>query len=337
MIEGHGDDTFRYGSKIRHNFSTNICSDVDHAGLMAHLSTLGEKLSSYPPPVPASVENLLAEEAGIGADCVMVTNGATEAIYLIAHHLQGRHSAIISPTFREYQDACKLYRHQISFISELSDIPAEAQAVWLCNPNNPTGHVTEKTQLLKTIDGHRDHIFIIDQAYCDYTSRPVLSAREAVERPNVILLHSLTKRFAIPALRIGYAVGNPRLLSSVKELRMPWAVNLFAIEGAEYLLRNGSGYCIDHRQLHAEACRIASRLSESGINVLPTDCNFILCHLPHGKASELKNFLIDRHGLLIRDASNFQGLSEAHFRIAAQSRDENDLLISAIKQWMSLS
>lgn len=118
---------------------------------------------------------------------------------------------------------------------------------------------------------------------------------------------------------------------------MPWAVNLFAIEGAEYLLRNGNGYRIDHRQLHAEASRIASRLTELGISVLPTDCNFILCRLPWGKASDLKNFLIDRHGLLIRDASNFQGLSDAHFRIAAQSRKENDLLISAIKQWMSLS
>lgn len=200
MIEGHGDDTFRYGTKIRHNFSTNICSGVDHTGLMAHLASLAGKISSYPEPSPRSVEKLLADEAGIDGDgCVMVTNGATEAIYLIAQMLRDRKSAIVGPTFREYQDACAIHGHSISHVTSLSAIPRDADAVWLCNPDNPTGKVSDKTELLALTDRHRNTIFIIDQAYSNYTALPLLTPAEVIGKENVVTLHSLTKRFAIPA------------------------------------------------------------------------------------------------------------------------------------------
>lgn len=338
MIEGHGDDTFRYGTKIRHNFSTNICSGVDHTGLMAHLASLAGKINSYPEPSPSSVEKLLADEAGIdGAGSIMVTNGATEAIYLIAHMLRDRKSAIVGPTFREYQDACAIHGHSISHVTSLSAIPRDADAVWLCNPDNPTGKVYDKTELLGLTDRNPDTVFIIDQAYSDYTALPLLTPAEVIGRENVVTLHSLTKRFAIPGLRIGYAIANRRLISRISSRRMPWSVNQFAIEAAKYLLANQSNYIIDAEGLHREALRIACALRRFGITVSDTDCNFILCELPHRTAAGLKASLIERHGILIRDASNFEGLGERHFRVAAQTPTENDLLINAIKQWMTSS
>lgn len=336
MLDGHGDDSFRYDSPIRHNFSTNISPGADTSALMEHLANAGCSIvKCYPEPSPTSVETLLGKEHNVGNECVMVTNGATEAIYLTAHYLQSKHSAIVSPTFREYQDACALYGHKIDFITSIEDISPDVGAVWLCNPNNPTGHVTDKTTLLEHISSHPDITYIIDQAYSDYTTRPLINGYEAIRLPNVIILHSLTKRFSIPGLRIGYAISNPSLTSELRRHRMPWSVNSFAIEAAKFLLNRNDRASIDAPTLHNEALRIASLLKGIGIESSATDCNFMLCKLPFGSASDLKKFLIDNYGILIRDASNFEGLTQSYFRVAAQTREENNLLIEAITKWIS--
>lgn len=138
---------------------------------------------------------------------------------------------VIVPTFSEYADACAIYGHQLSFVSDIDKPLPGADVVWMCNPNNPTGKVCDKDLLLSVIDSRPDTIFIMDQAYADYTCEPVITPDEAVERPNLVLLGSLTKRFAVPGLRIGYAVACPGLLDRVRTVRMPWSVNQLAVEG----------------------------------------------------------------------------------------------------------
>ena len=117
---------------------------------------------------------------------------------------------------------------------------------------------------------------------------------------------------------------------------MPWSVNSLAIEAAHYLLDHREKYHIDCRSLHEEAKRLREALKEMGLTAEPTDCNFMLASLPAGRACDLKEWLVEKHGILIRDASNFEGLGEGHFRIAAQSPEENDSLINALKEWMLL-
>lgn len=337
MIEGHGDDLFRYGDRVKTNFSTNIPQAVDHSGLIAHLSLRAGIISSYPEPLPYSVECRLARIHDVSPENIIVTNGATEAIYLLAQAYTGGRSSIIVPTFREYQDACRIFNHTLSFVTSLGEICGNETMVWLCNPNNPTGKVFQRKRLLEFIDIHPDIIFIVDQAYESYSVKDVLSVDDVVTRPNVVMLHSLTKQFMVPGLRIGYAVGAGSLINKIRYLKMPWSVNSIAIEASHYLLENSHNYIIDADSLHSEALRIAGAFRRLGISVDDTDCNFILAKLPDRTASELKDWLVDKHGLLIRDASNFESLSERHFRIAAQSAIENDLLIEAIEEWISLS
>lgn len=334
MIEGHGDDTYRYGCEIRHNFSTNVYGGFDHSGLTAHLCSVIDSIRSYPEPAPVSVETLLARQKGIDPSAVMVTNGATEAIYIIAQLYRGHRSAIIAPTFSEYGDACVMNGHKLGFADSIHTLPTDVDVVWMCNPNNPTGRVNDIHELLAYIDSHPSKTFIVDQAYADYTLLPLITENEAVERRNVVLLGSLTKRFAIPGLRIGYAVGNPWLIARFKSGRMPWSVNQLAIEGAKYLLGHCEDYPIDAAVLNSEALRIGRALEQVGVVIEPTDCNMLLCQLPQGTAAELKEYLVNRHGILIRDASNFWGLTERHFRVAALTPAENDLLINAITEWI---
>jgi len=336
MIDGHGDDLFRYGNRIKVNFSTNVPQHVDHSGLLAHLATKGAILKNYPEPAPRSVERRLAQAHGITAGNVIVTNGATEAIYLLAHTFSGGRSDIMAPTFREYQDACGVYNHSVRFIGSLHDIRPDVDMVWLCNPNNPTGSVFDRHELLSAIDMHPSVLFVVDQAYAAFSVKEVLSTADVVSRRNVVVLHSLTKQFVVPGLRIGYAIGAADVMSRVRSLRMPWSVNAVAIESALYLLDNADVYRFDSHALHSEACRLAEDMRCHGISVHDTDCNFLLARLSGRTAGELKDWLIANHGLLIRDASNFEGLTPGHFRVAAQSPGENNLLINALRQWISL-
>lgn len=333
MIEGHGDDAYKYEA-VKINFSSNVYNHVDHSGLNLHLFHRMESIRTYPEPEPYSLEKELAKLLHLSPQEVCVTNGATEAIYLIAQAFRRQVSSILMPTFSEYADACRLHEHAVNSIYRLDDIPEKTKLVWLCNPNNPTGEVRKKTALVTYIKQHPDLLFVIDQSYEFFTLKPLLSAQEAVQLPNVILLHSMTKRFAVPGLRLGYITACEGMLHQIRLQRMPWSVNQLAIEAGHYLLHSPSGYEIDIPSLLEEKNRLVqSLLSVGSMEIWPSDTHYMLIQLRMGKAVALKEYLAREHGILIRDASNFEGLNEHFFRIATQKREENDKLVECIKKW----
>lgn len=333
MIEGHGDDAYKYEA-IKINFSSNVYNHVNHIGLNQYLFQEMERIRTYPEPQPYSLEKELAEQLRLSAENVCVTNGATEAIYLIAQTFRNCISAILMPTFSEYADACRLHGHSVRPIYNLDNIPEDTNLVWLCNPNNPTGEVREKEVLLTYIQHHPQFLFILDQSYESFTLKPLLSAKEAAKLTNVVVLHSMTKRFAVPGLRLGYMTACRTLLHEIRLQRMPWSVNQLALAAGHYLLRCSHDYEIDIPLLLREKERLAqSLLSVGGIEVWPSDTHYMLVRLRTGKASALKDYLAREHGILIRDASNFEGLDEHFFRIATQIAEENDKLVECIKKW----
>ena len=142
MIFGHGDDTFRFGDKIKMNFSSNVYFGADYSALKEHLMEHFDVVSHYPEPDAQSLERMLAEHLGIPENSVMVTNGANEAIYLIAQLYKGWSSIIPQPTFSEYEDACRMFNHVISYdVKDEMDVLPQDRIYWICNPNNPTGNV----------------------------------------------------------------------------------------------------------------------------------------------------------------------------------------------------
>ena len=335
MIEGHGDDLYKYGKKIVSNFSSNVYNRIDHSGLYQRLNERLSTICSYPEPMPYSLESEIARRYSLTPRQVCVTNGATEAIYLIAQVFQGRISAVLGPTFSEYADACRVHRHKVKPFYSLDALPEDAELVWICNPNNPTGEVRNKEDLKALVDSHPDKLFIFDQSYEYFTLKSLLGIKEAASFPNVILLHSMTKQYAIPGLRVGYFTASEGLIDDVRCRRMPWSVNSLAIEGAKYLLEEGDGISADIPQLLAERERLTNLLLATGmLEIWPTDTHYMLIKLRMGKAAALKDFLAVNHGILIRDASNFEGLDERFFRIATQTPEENDKLVKAISEWM---
>lgn len=331
MTDGHGDDIYQY-SHIQLNFSSNVYGHFEHRGLFAYLTGRLEAVKNYPEPTPQRAKKAVATALGLHPRQVMVTNGATEGIYLVSQTFRCRSSAIVIPTFAEYADACRLHGHTTVFINNLADIPhTTAQMVWLCNPNNPTGAVHDKDSLLACISQHPQTLFVIDASYASFTQEPLITPTEAVSLPNLIMLHSMTKAFSIPGLRLGYITANEGLLDNVRRHRMPWSVNTLAQEACCYLLAHKDDYHLPIATLLTERERIGKALAATGVvQVYPSHTHILLCRLRTGKASDLKERLINRYGILIRDASNFKGLDDSHFRIAVQTPEENERLLTSI-------
>lgn len=335
MILGHGDDIFSYEG-IKHNFSSNIMSRMHLDALYEHLYQSMPLIGSYPEPDARSLTDLWARSMGIPADSLCVTNGATEAIYLIAQVYRESRSTIFVPTFSEYADACRLNAHQTIEVCSTTELRVgKGELCWLCNPNNPTGQVFDHDWLVGLITSNPDCLFIVDQSYAPYTLAKVIDATWAVCQPNVLILHSMTKQFGIPGLRIGGVSGHPRLIGRLRRSRMPWTVNTLAVEAGKYLLTNCDTCRIPVAELIAERRRVASAFeSTRQIDSWPSDTHMLLSRLHTGQAKSLKRYLATEKGILIRDASNFSGLDARCFRIAVQRPTENNLLIETIREWI---
>lgn len=338
MIDGHGDDIYRYDDLVKMNFSSNIFQHVDHSALKAHLLEHFDVVGNYPEPQPRQLERLIARQEDISPECVMVTNGATEAIYLIAQQYHHSASIIPQPTFNEYADACRQYHHIISFenTDDLTHLPHD-RVYWICNPNNPSGNVLMKGFLEYVVRRSPRYTFVVDQSYEDYTTEPLLVAREMQNVPNLIILHSFSKRYAIPGLRLGYITGHPATIQLLRSLVAPWSVNALAIEAGKFLVsqkaKDNSQWLTDYL---AEAERLRNELRTiNGLRVFDSKTNYMLCEIESVTARELKSHLLHNHGMLIRDCSNFLGLSDHFFRVAAQLPEENDALVKAIADFVT--
>lgn len=329
MIDGHGDDISKY-SNIRLNFSSNIPSFVDLSALEDYLCSRMSVIRSYPEPSARTLEAKIAHSIRRSADEVVVTSGATEAIYLIAQtvsHLssqEGKTYTVIHPTFSEYEAASRMFGMKTHPGSPLEG----GDICWLCNPNNPTGEVYDEAYICQLANKHR--WLVIDQSYEDYVLQDATCRVPTERRDGVISIHSMTKKYCIPGLRLGYVTASADVIARLRQFQRPWSVNALAIEAGLWLMEH-QPCLVDMPAYLAEAQRLRTALDAiPGIHAHGTQTNFMLCTIEGHTAAELKEYLVLRHGILIRDASNFSGLSLHHFRVAAQRPEDNDELLNAI-------
>lgn len=339
MTDGHGDDLYRY-SGIKANFSSNVTNLTDASELRSWLAKHIDRIGSYPEPRAHSLAAALAQHHKLAAEEVLVTNGATEAIYLVAQAYSGQNAYLPpSPTFSEYADASLLYGCPLQRLETL-DPPSDAEGVyWLCNPNNPTGEVYPVERLEQLFARYPKLLFVLDSSYSYFTEAGLPKASNILKAyPNVLFIASLTKRFAMPGLRLGYVMGVPRVIAQLERYRQPWSVGALALAAGQWIVDSGFPSLLDRSLLWQETQRLRSALASiSGIELGDSATHFFLLHFRwqhQGEpltSGELKELLAQDYGLLVRDCSNF-GYTHTTLRIATQRPEDNDLLIAALSE-----
>lgn len=317
------------------DFSHNIYQGAELRGLREHLSGHFDVVRQYPEAVPEELEGLIAEKLGIPSNMVMVTNGTEEAIYLIAQLYHGWASVIPQPTNPEFANACRLYGHLISYerTDELELLPQD-RIYWMSIPDNPTGNVLLKPLVTRIVRQTPRFLHVIDLSFADYTLQPTIKPKEMMDCYNVMLLFSLSAKYAIPGLRLGYLTASPIIIDRLRQIRQPWTVGSLAIEAGKYLVTHDPQHLPDMRGYLAEAQRLHDRLSEmEGLLVMDTATNYMLVNVDWADTPTLKNWLLEKHGILIHDASNYHGLDNHCFRVASQTPEENDRLIEALNDY----
>ena len=152
---------------------------------------------------------------------------------------------------------------------------------------------------------------------------------------NLMLVYSLSKKYCIPGLRLGYIFSSPIIIDRLRQIRQPWAVNAIAIEAGKYMVEKDPKMIPDLPAYLAEAQRLRQQLSAlDGLKVMDTATHYMLVNIERGNAHDLKKWLIARYGILVREATNFRGLDNHYFRVSARTPEDDDRLVEALKTYL---
>lgn len=302
-------------------------------------------LNRYPDPEVYEFRKTLSEKYQIPLECILSGNGSMELIYLTLRSFRWDSVLIWEPTFIEYYRGCKLYG--ISEVKRIFSLKQEEglekvkkelsqnsnfQAVFICNPNNPTGWYTKKEVLLELVERFPSVMFLIDEAFIDFIPEESL-LKEAAFYPNLIVFRSFTKFFGLAGIRLGYVVTNQSIVKKLKTYQEPWSVNSLAQYLGVSLLKDANFVSQTLNFFKKEKAYLEKFLKKLKINYFPSVANFYFFYLERG--GEFTDYLLKK-GILVRNCYNFYGLNENYLRISIKSRRENQIFLRELKNWLGV-
>ena len=349
MITGHGGDIFDAAAQVgcRPADIVDMSSNINPIGpmpaLVEHLADRLDAITRLPDIDARSLAESFAAGYRLPPGNVLAGSGTTEFIYSLPQALAPRKVLILGPTYADYADACR--RHPITvehclseqrqgFIPDLSQLDRMAgrfEAVFICNPNNPTGALIPAEKIADLCRRHPHTCFVVDESYLPFATAGRQHSLINALPGNAVVLQSLSKIFRIPGLRVGFLVADKPLADKFRPWMLPWNVNGLAQAAAQFLITNRQlveqfveqsieVVRIEREKLMVE---IAQRTKA---DCYPSETVFFLVRLPPDKtAAQIKSALL-QHRILIRDCSNFTGLSERYIRISVKTAEFNRLL-----------
>lgn len=306
-------------------------------------------LESYPSGI--EVNSLLAGKYyGLKKERVCPGNGAAELIRSLMGTIRGS-VGIIYPTFDEYPN--RLGRNVIvPFYPRSRDFSYTArelmdyygrnpvEALILVNPNNPTGFFLGRGDMLKLAGWARERgvRLIVDESFVDFADAPdqsLLSEEILQEYENLAVIRSISKSFGVPGLRLGLAASwDKDLIRYLKDDAAIWNINSFAEFYLQICEKYKNDYAAALEKFRFIRREFLDRLRRvPNLRVLPTQANFVLCEiLGDFSAARLAETLLNEHNILIKDVSGKKGMDGQYVRIAVRTREENGLLLSALRR-----
>lgn len=352
MRATHGGDVFEIANLIKVpveniiDFSSNVNPFGPPPKVLEAIASNLRLIKFYPDRNYSKLKEALASRSGVERDGIVVGCGTTELIHSILARFVRREVVIPIPTFSEYEVAARALGLNVVFVNPLGvniNIDGVVErasrmvsdgAIFLCNPNNPTGEVLEKRRIIEILEKaeERGAFVIIDEAYYDLSEGVESVADLTKEFSNLFVLRSITKSFGIPGLRIGYCICNPSKAREFEETAISWRVGILeeiaalsAISDTEFL-----------RQSREKLIKIKKKFFEllksiHGLNPMHSSANFFMIDISKsGFSSRNLRWRLLSYGLLIRDLSSVRGLSDNYIRVAVRKEEENSLLIDAL-------
>ncbi|WP_214629409.1 threonine-phosphate decarboxylase CobD [Paenibacillus agaridevorans] len=358
MLEryGHGGDlrtaseVFGRSAESFDDFSSNMNPLGPPPSIRNVLAGYLEHIHAYPDPASRALKQTLADRHGIPENAILVGNGAAEIIDLAVRAIRPGITALAMPCFDEYVDAVRklggeIYPIPLDAEKEFELGEAEIDAAlersgadlyMLGSPNNPTGRLVDSGLIYRLLDSGA--YVVLDEAFLDFVpdEGKVTLVQAAAQHERFIVIRSMTKFYSVPGIRLGYAVGKPSTISRLRKLQVPWSVNSLAQQIGEAALMDAEFEARSRQWLVTERKWLTDELRRMDMQVTPSEANYLLLRLPESSrlrlsASQLQ-LEMGRRGVLIRDASRFQGLDHRYIRVAIKLREQNERLLRALSE-----
>jgi len=347
------------------DFSASINPLGVPGSVMTRIKDSLADLCNYPDPYVTKLRSYLSQYHDVDPSSIVCGNGSTELIYVVVRTFRPERVLLAAPTFGEYERACSNHESRVmyypleqgdnfdlcasNFISAMAGnkplgikafrqgtnllpvthpVSSPCDMAFLCNPNNPTGRLIPKAEMIEIAKAARDlkcHL-IVDEAFIDFSPDDSM-VNEVRINPYLIVLRSLTKFYALPGLRIGYGIIPLSLIDAITRLKEPWTVNTLAQIAGITALKDNAYKDETFKVIRTEKMILEEGFRVNGIDFCPSCANYYLLKLNCAKAVVAR---LRGVGILIRDCSNFEGLDDSFIRVAVKSHGDNMRLLKEL-------
>lgn len=314
------------------DLSTNINPIGAPREIFEYLSAHPRDIHRYPDLEYRELYKNLEHFSAMPHENIIAGNGASEIINLLINALKPKKILIVHPTYGEYERECLKLNATIDYyvpddiipdMEELKKRIPKYNLVFICNPNNPSGNLLPKISLLELLPKTHKTWLFIDESFMDFVVEDRYSLKSFVTKAKIFILHSLTKIFAIPGLRIGCGYGPADLIAEMRQLQIPWSINTLAAKSTSLALNNNQ-YIEETREIVKDIRTYSYSLLNNidKIKTYPSSVNFLLLDISKTgfTSSQLQLKLLEKK-YLVRNGNTFPGLKEDFIRIALKHKD----------------
>ena len=340
----HGGNIYQYEQVL--DFSANLNplgmpKEVRVAAMDAVIRS-----DHYPDPDCTALKEVISKREHVPTDQIICGCGAAELIYLVLQALRPCRALLINPSFTEYEEAVYATYSEFCYYETGPDLTIKEDyldalsrgidVAFLGNPNNPTGLTCSREFLMRVLETCRKNkiLLVLDECFLDFLpDKDAYEMTGALEGGYLLILKAFTKSYAMAGLRLGYGMtADKELLMRMEESRQPWSVSVPAQEAGVAALEEVDPKFLEEtvQLVTRERSRLEEGLKRFGFTVFPGKANYLFFR---SSRTDLKEALL-KHGILIRDCSNYLRLKPGDYRIAVRTEAENTRLLEALQAEM---
>lgn len=310
-------------------------------GMKEELFSEKYAFNRYPDGQAKELRASIAAYNKVRIEEILLGNGSDELIQIILHAFGGKGRAVMihPPTFSMYAAAATITGTSLREVPLLEGTKLDVDSmlkncvaddsqkvIILCNPNNPTGNIFPREDILKIVK-NSESLVVVDEAYMEFSGETVMDVIN--DYPNLLVMRTFSKAFAMAALRLGYVAGNRELIACLNKVRQPFNVNSFSQRAGILALKYAPAYQAQLKTIKKEIEILYNELAKiPEASVLPTRANFLLFR---PQSPEIWDEELSSRGFSVRYLGGLPGLGKS-IRLSSGTPEENRALLQAIRE-----